>query len=140
MLVRCYRQRVSDFDVKTQLRNQQELRTVILRSHHISSLRTPAEQSFDAWKWWHIAGDGEQESKMHNTSVSVTTMVSSTARYGIRTYPRKTNSTITTFGLCGEFFEMVVDEFATWSLDHTTAVRDGVVGLAFTKDYSLCHC
>ena len=70
MLVRCYRQRVSDFDVKTQLRNQQELRTVILRSHHISSLRTPAEQSFDAWKWWHIAGDGEQESKMHNTSVS----------------------------------------------------------------------
>jgi hypothetical protein len=53
---------------------------------------------------------------------------------------RKPNSTITTLGLRGELFEVVVDEFAAWCLDDTAPVRDGVVRLALAKSHPLCHC
>jgi len=53
---------------------------------------------------------------------------------------RKPNSTITTLGLRGELFEVVVNEFAAWCFDDTAAVGGGVVGLAFAKSYPLCHC
>jgi len=53
---------------------------------------------------------------------------------------RKPNSTITTLGLRGELFEVVVDEFAAWGFDDTTAVGGGVIGLALAKSYPLCHC
>jgi len=35
---------------------------------------------------------------------------------------RKPNSTITTLGLGGELFEVVVDELATWCLDDAAAI------------------
>jgi len=53
--------------------------------------------------------------------------------------PRKPNSTITTLGLRGELFEVVIDKFTTWCLNYTAAVGDGVVGLSFAESYSLGH-
>jgi len=45
---------------------------------------------------------------------------------------RQTNTTVTAFRGGGDLFEVVVDELPTGGLDHPSAVRGGVVGLAFS--------
>ena len=71
-------------------------------------------------------------------SASVRTLASSSTRYG--TYTRKTDSAISTLGLRGELFEMVVDKFTAWCLHDAAAVRGSVIGLAFAEGHSLGHC
>jgi len=55
------------------------------------------------------------------------------------THPGKSGSTITALWCRCDFFEMVVDELSPWCFDNTSAIRGGIVGLAFAEGYTLRH-
>ena len=55
------------------------------------------------------------------------------------TYTWQTNTTVTTLGLRGRLFDVVVDELAAWCFDNATTVGGGIVGCAFAESDTLGH-
>ena len=55
-------------------------------------------------------------------------------------YTRESNTAVTALGGSWELFEVVVDELATWCLDHSADVRGGVIRGALADGDTLGHC
>jgi hypothetical protein len=55
-------------------------------------------------------------------------------------YTRQCDPTVTTFGCCRKFSDVVVNEFPARGFDDSAAVGNSIVGLTLAKGHTLSHC